>query len=298
MGAIAYPTLCAKLLRDGTANMSGLSISVNHENFATDVLQKSHEKPVLVDFFAQWCGPCKMLKPILEKLVQEYDFVLAKVDIDASPDLAQNYQVEGVPDVRVVINGQVQNGFVGVLPEPKLREFLARLNLRSILDRSLDTVFAEAAQGRVEQAKVKLADLLQRYPENRQLIVEAASFYIDADEMDKAEALLAPIQEYEKEAFTRARGLKALIQFKQLVNQPAQDTAQDSDLDQSFRQAVQSVLAQDYDRALEQFLEIVHRDRRYRDDGARKAMLAVFDLLGDDNPLVRDYRKRLMMALY
>jgi putative thioredoxin len=272
----------------------GSSISVSHDNFATEVLEKSYEKPVLVDFFAQWCGPCKMLKPMLEKLVQEYDFVLAKVDIDADPDLAQTYRVEGVPDVRVVVGGEVNPGFVGVLTEPKLREFLAQLNLRAILEPSLKTIFAEASQGNVAKAKLLLVDLLHRYPENRQLMLEAGSFYIDADELDHAEAILAPIQDYEKKAAAYARILRATIQFKRFAGEPYGS----DNLDQQFRQAVQWVLEQNYKDALEQLLEIVRHDRRYRDDGARKAMLAVFDLLGDEHTLTKEYRKQLMMALY
>ena len=186
----------------------GAVISVDQATFAAEVIEKSHQKPVLVDFFAPWCGPCQILKPLLEKLAQEYDFVLAKVDIDQSPDLAHTYGVGGVPDVKVAIDGTLTDGFVGMLPEPKLREFLAQLQITSLLDTALESIYADAAIGNVEQAEARLTNLL------------------------------------------------------------------------------------------EQFLTILISDRRFRDDGARKAMLAIFDLLGDDHPLTKDYRKRLVMALY
>jgi putative thioredoxin len=272
----------------------GASISVNHDNFTTEVVEKSYEKPVLVDFFATWCGPCQMLKPLLEKLVQEYDFILAKVDIDENPDLAQTYGVQGVPDVRIVVEGQVSEGFVGVLPEPQLRELLAQLNLKSTLNEALEAIYTEAAIGKVEKAESLLQDLLRQHPDNRGLLLEAANFYLEADQLETAEKLLAPIQEYEKEYFGSVKTLKALILFKRAASQPEGN----HELDQKFQQAVQAVLEENYESALQQVLAIVSKDRRYKEDGARKAMLAIFDLLGDDHPLTRNYRKQLTRVLY
>ena len=134
----------------------GVSVEVDSATFATEVLEASYQKPVLVDFFAQWCGPCKMLKPMLEALAQEYDFVLAKIDIDQSPDLAHTYKVEGVPDVRVVTQGDVNPGFVGVLPEPQLREFLRNLSLKSELDLGLEAVKAAIASSPKSSSDLKL----------------------------------------------------------------------------------------------------------------------------------------------
>ncbi|MBD2020273.1 tetratricopeptide repeat protein [Leptolyngbya sp. FACHB-36] len=272
----------------------GASITVDRANFDAEVLQKSHEKPVLVDFFAHWCGPCQLLKPMLEKLVQEYDFVLAKVDIDASPDLAQTYGVQGVPDVRIVHNGHVNKGFVGVLPEPKLRELLVQLSLKSAMDETLEQIYATAEQGDVVAAQAQLDDLLTRFPDDRNLILEASNFYMQADQIDSAEALLSKISEYDSEYGGHAKTLRSMLQFKQLANQAIGDHPRDP----IFQQAVQAVLAEDYETALTQLLEIVRDDRRYRNDGARKAMLSVFDLLGDEHSLTKTYRKQLTMALY
>ncbi len=272
----------------------GSAIAVNHNNFATEVLEKSHQKPVLVDFYATWCGPCKMLAPMLERLVQEYDFVLAKVDIDENPDLAQTYGVQGVPDVRIAIAGEMQEGFVGVLPEAQLRQLLENLNLQSELDAVLEGIYQQAEQGGLESAQATLNDLLQRYPDNRGLILEAANFYLETGQLETAEDLLLKIQEYEKDYFPKAKLLKALIFFKRIAieTQPA------SALDESFQTAAQLVLEENYQAALDILLEVVGKDRVYRSDGARKAMLSVFDILGDDHSLTREYRKKLMMALY
>jgi putative thioredoxin len=271
----------------------GSSISVNRDNFSTEVIDKSYQTPVLVDFFATWCGPCQMLKPMLEKLVQEYDFILAKVDIDQSPELAHEYGIQGVPDVKIVVDGQVTDGFVGVLPEPQVRELLAQLNLKSTLNEALDTIYREASIGNVEKAESLLTDLLTQYPENRGLLLEAANFYIEADQLETAEKLLSPIQDYEKEYAPHVKSLKALILLKRIAAHGG-----DSELDHQFQQAARLALEENYEPALQAFLAIVTKNRTFKDDGARKAMLAMFDCLGDDHPLTKDFRKRLVMALY
>lgn len=272
----------------------GSSITVNQDNFAQEVLEKSYQTPVLVDFFATWCGPCQLLKPMLEKLTQEYDFVLAKVDIDQNPELAQTYDVQGVPDVRIAIDGEVNEGFVGVLSEPQLRQLMAELNLKSTLEIMLTKVYDEAAIGHLESAQHELEAALQKYPENRSLLLEAASFFIDANQLERAETLLSTIQEHEKDYIKQAKSLTSLVHFKRIATQ----LEVENELDQYFRDAAVLVLQEDYKPALEQLLEIVSRDRAYRKDAARKAMLDIFNLLGNDHPLTVEYRKQLMLVLY
>ncbi|MDX2100272.1 MAG: tetratricopeptide repeat protein [Leptolyngbyaceae cyanobacterium bins.59] len=273
----------------------GVSIEVNNSNFAAEVLERSQEMPVLVDFFAQWCGPCKMLKPILEKLVQEYDVALAKVDIDQNPELAQAFKVEGVPDVRVVMQRQVYDGFVGVLPEPDLRNLLStRFQLHSRLDTALMTAAEAAINQDWQTARTQFDALLSQYPDDRRVWLEAAQFAIQVHELDRAEALLSGIQDHEKQYGTTAKALRSLIQMQRDLDEIVAET----ELDEMFLEATRLTLQGQSETALEKFLEILSRDRKYRNDGARKAMLTIFDLLGDDDPLTRTYRKRLMQALY
>jgi putative thioredoxin len=272
----------------------GASIVVDQSNFETEVMQKSHEKPVLVDFFATWCGPCQMLKPMLEKLAQEYDFVLAKVDIDQNPELASTYGVEGVPDVKIVMAGEVSDGFVGVLPEPQLRSLMAQLDLKSDLEVELESLYDNAAQGKVEQATMQLKDLLHRYPDSRDLALEAANFYLEADRLEDAEATLKTIPDHEKAYAAAVKSVRALIQFKR----DSSWVGDGSEIDRAFQTAAQQALSEQYEAALQGFLEILTRDRSYRDDGARKAMLAIFSMLGDNDPITKHYRKQLTLALY
>lgn len=272
----------------------GYSITVNSNNFEVEVFQKSFQKPVLVDFFAVWCGPCQFLKPILEKLALEYDLILAKVNIDESPDLAHDYGVEGVPDVRLFSQGEIIDRFVGALPEPQLRQFLARHNITSELEQIWQSILAAQASGNQQEAEEKLKTLLEKYPENLSLTLRASKFLIETNRLDEAEKILDSLKEYEKEYFSTAQALKQLIALKRECNNPAFD----NELDKLFSRAACLTVEGDYEKALEVFLDIVRQDRSYKNDGARKAMIAIFELLGNEHPLTKEYRKQLMMALY
>ncbi len=272
----------------------GHVVDVTVTNFEDDVVDASNDKPVLIDFFAQWCGPCQMLKPMLERLVQEYDFILAKVDIDQSPDLANAYGVEGVPDVRIVQNGEMKPGFVGVLPEPKLRDLLVSLGLRSELEIGFEVLQEAIANNDIEAANAQFRTLMAQYPRDQRLRLEAAKFMLNQENLEEAEALLNEIPEGDRPYGTQAKTIKGIIQFKQIC----QDIEPETDLDQSFVKGARSALQQDFETALMLFLEVVTRDRHYRNDAARKAMLTIFGVLGDDHPLTRHYRKQLMLSLY
>ncbi|WP_282433613.1 MULTISPECIES: tetratricopeptide repeat protein [Okeania] len=274
-------------------NSMGISIEVDNTTFATEVLKNSHKKPILVDFYATWCGPCKMLKPILEKLVQEYDFILAKVDVDHNPELAQTYGVEGVPDVKIVTQGEVKPGFVGVLSEPKLRNFLGELNLKSELETELETLRNLTKSGELKQAKNLLDQLFQKYPRNISLIIEAAKFLVSLNRLEEAQKLIETIGENNREFYPQIQAVKGLIHFKQEVENPG-----DSELDKMYAQACSLTLSANYEEALKLFLDIVTRNRKYKNDGARKAMLAIFNILGDDNSTSKEYRKQLLLNLY
>jgi putative thioredoxin len=272
----------------------GHVIDVNVVNFEDEVVDASRHKPVLVDFFAQWCGPCQLLKPMLERLVEEYDFVLAKVDIDQNPDLARAYGVEGVPDVRIVQAGEMKPGFVGALPEPKLRDLLISLGLRSALERKMETLKQAIAHQDLDSAKTQFHQLLEEYPQNQQLRLEAAKFMMSLDELDQAATLISDIPESDRTFGAQAKVLKSIIELKQI----SQNVIPQTELDESFVKAANLALKQDFETALMLLMEVLTRDRTYRDDGARKAMITIFGMLGDDHPLTRHYRKQLMLTLY
>ena len=275
----------------------GLSIDVyknnDSNNYDSEVIEKSFEKPVIVDFFATWCGPCKILKQVLDKLVQEYDFVLAKIDIDQNPDFASKCGVEGVPDVRVVSQGEMLPGFVGVLPEDQIRELLRRLNLKSELEEGLEAAQEAILAGNAPQAKQLFDDLFTKYPEHPVVTIKAAQFLVSVNQLEYAERMLNTIGRDNSEYFSQAQAVRALIEFKQ-----AADNAGEGKLDQNFAQAARHIVAQDYEQGLQIFLSIVATNRQYRDDGAKKAMVSVFNLLGSDHALTKEYRDKLTSTLW
>ncbi|MEO1351109.1 MAG: tetratricopeptide repeat protein [Cyanobacteria bacterium J06635_15] len=272
----------------------GTVVEVSDSQFESAVLIESHNQPVVVDFFATWCGPCQMLKPMLENLAQDYDMVLAKVDIDQNPALANAYGVEGVPDVKVFWEGQVVDGFVGVIPESDIRALLGKLGLSSGLETGLAAVRAAQSKGELDTVKRLFVQLIERYPNDQRLIIEAAKFLIGQDRIDSAEKLLQGITPQDKAFFPKAEGLRSLIGFKQ----QAANLTVETELDEQYLKGCQAAIAADYETALAEFLEIVGRDRAYQKDGARKAMVSLFNLLGEDHELTQPYRRRLMQALY
>ena len=271
----------------------GYSIEVNGGNFRNEVIAKSFEKLVLVDFFATWCGPCKLLKPVLEKLAKEYDFIFAKVDIDENQDLANQYNVEGVPDVRLFTKGEMLPGFVGVLQESQIRDLLEKLNITSSLENGLKEAQTSVAMGDIQTAKQIYDSLFEIYPDNSKLIIEAAKFLIRCNQLDAANNFLNRVNIEDREYALKVQGIKALIQFKLESDNPGE-----SELDQLYTKAARLAIQEEYEKALKIFLSIVSKNRQYKQDGARKAMLAIFNLLGKQHRLTQVYQQELMLTLY
>ncbi|NJL44928.1 MAG: tetratricopeptide repeat protein [Leptolyngbyaceae cyanobacterium SM2_3_12] len=272
----------------------GQSIVVTQNDFETAVLRQSFEHPVLVDFYATWCGPCQLLKPVLDKLAQEYDITVAKVDIDQNPDLAKTFAVEGVPDVRIITQGQVLEGFVGMVPEAQIRQMLSDLGLESTLEQAIATFKTIQVSQDAATVQSALTGLLTQYPESPQVLILAAQTAWQRGDLAVARQYLDLIPPAERDLADQAEGLRALMALQEEIP----TISGDKPLDQEFLAASQAALAGDYGQALETYLTLVQKDRRYRQDGARKAMLTVFKLLGDSDPLTVSYRKRLMQALY
>ncbi|MDA0673139.1 MAG: tetratricopeptide repeat protein [Cyanobacteria bacterium] len=269
-------------------------LEVTSPTFEETVLEASLERPVVVDFYAQWCGPCQMLKPLLEDLAAEYDFTLAKVDIDQNPELARIYQVQGVPDVKVAVQGQLQSGFVGMLPEPQLREWLQTLGLQSGLTRSLAAATAAAQAGDTATAASQYLALLEQYPQRPEVTLAAARFYSSQGQIDQAKTLLAAIDPLDRPYGDQAQALKALLDFHQVAATLVPPTP----AEQLYHDGVTAAIAQDYDAALAKFLELVTCDRAYGNDAGRRALLTLFGVLGEEDARTPAYRKRLMQALY
>jgi putative thioredoxin len=287
-----------------TATQTAYIIDVTDQTFATDVIERSKRVPVVVDFWAEWCGPCRMLGPVLERLAQEFQgkFILAKVDVDSNPNVARQYRVQGIPAVKAFINGQLFNEFTGALPEPQVRKFLDGL-LPSEADllarQGYEWELSDQPAMAEEHYKAALAKEADHYPAK----VSLGRVLLTQGKIDEGLAMLESIPEGIQERKI-AEALIASAQFQRhATGQNEADLRAKIEADPkdiASRYALASLLAAEgrYSEALEAFLEVVRRNRQYEDDGARKAMLALFTILGEDDPLTRQFRQQLANALF
>jgi len=285
------------------ASMSANALDVTSATFGKEVIEASKEVPVVVDFWAPWCGPCRVLKPVLEKLAEQYQgkFRLAKVNSDENPDLSARYGVRSIPNVKAFVDGELQDEFLGAQPEARVREFIDGLlpTPGEILRRE---ALALNASGDAQGALA----LLQR--------AAGSETHLDAVYADQIEILLALGRVDEARAAAAKLGplaaddprVSALLAQLRFSDSGAEDPAalrarietDPADLEARLRLAKLDVSRKRYEPALEQLLEIIRRDRKWNGEAGRKTMLAVFDLLGAQHDLVTQYRRKLASALY
>jgi len=284
--------------------MSQYSFDVSLAEFETQVLLPAQEVPVVVDFWAPWCEPCKVLKPLLEKLAEEYAgrFLLAKVNADENPELSQHFGVRSIPTVKVLFQGQLVDEFSGALPESQIREFLDRFALPAVGGSNLrEEAAALAGEGKFEEALAKLVEASQANPEDQAIQLDAVEVMMQLGRNDEAKQLLAG--EYTQET-ERANALRARLALSEgaadtaeieakLAANPADHAAR---LDLARAYAAQGR----YREAMEAILEVIVRDRFFDEGAPRKAMLQLFEALGGSeqyDDLVREFRRKMSAAL-
>ena len=263
-------------------------------DFTTEVLDRSHEVPVLVDFWAAWCGPCRTLGPVLEGLAERAEgrWELVKVDTEAHPEIARHFQIRGIPAVKLFHRGQVIGEFTGALPEPQVQMWLAQ-HLPSPAQDALSAGRAALEQGDRESARVEFQRTLELDPTQDAARLELARLRID-DDVVAARELLESITG-DAEAYEAAQHLLHLIA---LVERTRTGERVDGDEARTkYHEAAQAFARGDNETALQKWIEVVELDRTLDDDGARRACIALFSLLGEDHPLTQDYRRRFSMAL-
>jgi putative thioredoxin len=281
---------------------------VTQHNFAAVVVENSQRVPVLVDFWADWCQPCQTLTPLLAKLAQEYrgSFILAKVNADAEQALAGHFRVRSLPTVMVVWQGQIVDQMVGVQPESAYRAVIDQLRANPVdqIDQILEQVNALWQHGRQKQAVELLREALKHEPERTELKVALADKLLQLDRGEEARTLLhsLPAEERDRQP---ASGLLARLRFADLAG-GAPDLAtleaavrkNPADCASRRQLAARYVLAGDYEAALEQFMDILRRDPKFEDGAGRQGLIAIFEMLGNENPLVTAYRRRLFSLLH
>ncbi len=266
-------------------------IEVNEANFAQDVLERSKQQPVVVDFWAPWCGPCRMLSPVLEKITAEANgaFVLVKINSDNNQRLAQQYGVQGIPAVKLFRDGKVIAEFVGAQPEPKVREFLNRY-APTKSDLAFTAAKALADEGRLPEAETALQNILAAQPDHSEAALALGKVLLRLGRGSEAAPILSAIPTEAKES-DAAEKLAVLAKFMTEPNDGA------AGLDTEYQTAANLLRQQLYEEAMNSLLSVLRKNRNYRNGEAKQVLLAIFEWLGDD-PLVKHYRRQLANVLF
>jgi putative thioredoxin len=282
--------------------MSDWIIDASDKDFESAVIDRSNRTPVVVDFWAPWCGPCRTLGPLLERLAEEHHgaFILAKVNVDENPGLSRALNIQSIPMVLGFRDGRVVAEFVGALPEAEVRQVLAKV-LPSAADRSAADGDRLLMDGNIADAEAAFQHALQLDARCDRALLGLAGILTERNEHAEALQLLervspGPVRQ-------DADRLAAEIRIRQggggnEANLRATLAANPADLETRLLLGQVLAAASRYGEALGEYLEIVRRDRTFRNGAARKAMLDIFDLLGSESPVTDHYRSELAKVLF
>ncbi len=279
-------------------------IEVTAENYQSTVIEQSRQVPVLVDFWASWCQPCQMLMPVLAKLADDYQgkFILAKINTEEQQALAAQFGIRSIPTVKLFRNGEPVDEFAGALPEAEIRKFLDKH-----IPRESDALVEQARQlllqGNAEGALALLDQARASDPANSNIDLALAQTHAATGDIAKAEDILARLPTDLRDK-PEVRTLQGLLFFESLLaGAPAREElarrleADADDAEARYLMAAHHAVNQHYEEAMDELLQLMRENRNYGDDAARKALLKLFDILGDD-PLVPRYRSRMMSLIY
>ena len=279
--------------------------NVGMQNFQQLVLEKSLKKPVLVDFWADWCQPCQTIMPMLAKLAEEYGgkFELAKVNADQEQELAGHFGIKSLPTMKLFYQGQIVDEKLGAVPESEIRAMLDK-HIVSESDKFLQAAMTAYQQGHAEQALEMLNSALAQDPDNAELKVAIAQVVYAQGDNKSATALLDSLDE-EGAKLDGAIKLRAEMKLaEQLADLPALEDIEKRlaknplDLEALLQKSRHLTAHGDYDNAMECLLTIMRTDRGYEDDIGRTSLLELFDLLGGEHPSVQAYRRKLFTLLH
>ena len=275
------------------------------EHFKQQVMEASKHQPVLVDFWADWCQPCQTLIPLLVKLAEEYKgaFILAKVNADEQQELVAAAGVRSLPTVKLFKDGQIVDEFMGAKSENEVRQFLD-----AHIENESQNALADALQlseaGQYVQALEALKQLNQEDPANTDIHLAIARVYLQSGDLDNCEAVLkalpANIQVSEEakklsDELEFARATKDAPDVREIVVQLEQDP---DNHELRVQLANQYTVSRQYEQALEELMYILRKDINFQEGKAKEAMLKIFEILGNQDPVTRKYRSKLATLLY
>lgn len=279
----------------------------NAQNFAQVVIQNSHQLPVLVDFWADWCQPCQMLMPVLAKLADEYQggFILVKVNTDENQELAAQFGVRSLPTVKLFKDGEAVDEFMGALPEEEIRKFINKHRTRQTEPYRQQALAMQQA-GDLDGAVDLMSQVIQHEPDFYEAALELAAMLLAQSNIDDADALLQSIPDNDETA-APLKQLKADIKLARLQNEAAgedtsaleQKLADNPDDLATMLELAKVRLAQgNAEQALELYLTVMKKDPAFGEGAGRQGLIDTFELLGTANPLVKTYRGKMFSLLY
>jgi putative thioredoxin len=273
------------------------SINVSEETFQAEVINRSSEIPVVVDFWAPWCVPCRTLSPILEKLATDPDFtfILAKVNVDQNPNLSMRYRVQGIPAVKAFVDGEVVSEFVGLQPEGRIRDFLRKL-IPDEAEEAISNAKSLLATQHWAAAEDAFFDLLEDYPHRADVNLGIARALLAQGEGCDALNYLEKIRDGKE--LTEAERLKPLAHFlcRTVLTEDDQSTA--DPLTVQYEQTAVLIGRGNFAAAMDGLIDVLRQNKRFRKGEPREVMLGLFELLGNDNTLTTQYRQELASVLY
>ena len=298
---------------DVSMNKNSVIIEVITENFMTDVIEQSKETPVIVDFWAPWCEPCKQLTPIIEKIIKEKNgkVILAKMNIDESPEVAQQLKIQSIPAVMAFNDGQPIDGFIGVQSEKSIIEFvdkISSLKNSSTIDENILAGKKYMDENDIETAALVFSEILKIEPDNISAKSLLARCLIKSDQLDDAEKIIdsLPVDAENNQDYISARS--ELEIFKNAKNNPISDKEEEELRNNIYKEPENYQLKLDLSKvliakgeneeAINQLLEIIEVNPKWNDGEARKQLIEIFNILGNENILVTEGRKKLSSMLF
>ena len=270
-------------------------MSYDTNDFEEEVIERSHTVPVLVDFWAAWCGPCLVLGPVLEKLAETSGsrWALAKLDTESFPEISARYGIRSIPNVKLFVDGEVKDEFVGALPEPQVVEWL-RKALPSKYRVQLESARQLLSENRSSEARDLLRQVVAAESDNETAVVMLARTFLGDDPQQAAETVESIGLGSEK--FEEAGAIKTLSNV--FSGTEVQDTLPQDPVKELYLSAIGKARSSDFTGALDGFIDVVAKNRYYDDDGSREACVAILKLMEDDDRETKSYRQALNSALY